>query len=143
MDYRRLAIIIFIAVTLQGCCTLFGLNCAVVNYPISGTVTVLNECNNNTPNQITLNLTLVNGNQEVGTTVVVPLINGVGQYNSSVGWSGGVPLSWKRVTAAEVCPPMPCDDPTMRCLDFRTETPTFPIGNPTVKDVVFNCACSQ
>ena len=113
----------------------------VTNYPITGTVTVVQECVPDTPDQITLNITLVKGIQEIGTTITVPLVNGVGNYNTTVSWSGGVPTEWKRITSNDICGGLICVTGT--CTDTATDTPTFPIGNPTLKDVRFVCACKN
>ena len=133
-------LILLLAFSLQGCCALFNVGCApVTHYQISGTVKIIQECVPVTPNQITINLTLVNGVQEVGKTVTVPLVNGVGQYFTSVPWSGGAPIEWKRITSNDVCGGLICNTGT--CTDTATDTPTFPANIPTVKDVRFVCAC--
>ena len=146
------ALLLFLALWLSSCCQLVGVGCAVQNYQIKGTVEFTNECDGlqaSIPNQVTVEVTLVRGNQEVGSSQRINLV-GVGQqamkkgdYDITVPWAGAnPPTAWKRVVITPSCETITCP-PDMNCIDFATDTRTFPITPPiTQKLVRVACGCN-
>lgn len=153
--------IILIATVFTSCCAVFGLNCAQMNqYTMTGTVTVLNDCDGlqaSIPNQIELQTGLNGPNGGfVGKKLIVNIVPDptqpnnpikTGTYTTTVSYPGNA-ISWKipRVLAiggGSACKVIPCPDPTKQC-DDRGTLPAIVLINPngnTIVNTTASCGC--